>query len=487
MTDSNLTIKRVYDQYNLKDYNYGDKDSVNLNPRREIHFDKLDTVMARLQEVTDDIIRKRITPPLDEEGLFRGPVGSEGLPHGIPFEKQRLLAQIGGGGQLAGSGFGLGNGLLFPSLAPDMSDTDSLENLLEGIIGTFPVEELLDEFDAPPQLDCQNILRRFGYDDQEISAMDAEMRRRQQDRGGGGAEDEGDGSVSNGGDDGGSAGDGNLIDPDGSVAIGEGDEGVNDVKECALVELTWLKIILVLVKVLRMLRNIIDMVLSIIVPLLEILRLAVGAWLNPPNIPAIAKVIVKMVTAIIVMVTSLVIQLIWNLLNMDCVADQTASIMAQIRRALSTFSSVMNAFSPDAVNMFANRIEGEVINPINTIIGEAMANREAWSDVREQMREQWDTLTSRDFWGDMREGMARDIASGVLNTPQARNAADVKKQANALLVGPYSPFQGALRSMQEAQQGFREAQSIMRGTGVAMMAHPTIVIDDATVREGRGH
>ena len=54
------TIKRMYDQYNLQDFNFGEAGSDNLNPQREMVKDKITIIEAAVQEITDDIVRKKI-------------------------------------------------------------------------------------------------------------------------------------------------------------------------------------------------------------------------------------------------------------------------------------------------------------------------------------------------------------------------------------------------------------------------------------------
>ena len=127
MEETNLTIKRVYDQYDQKDFSYGTEDSFNLNPKREINLDKLDKLAAKIQEVTDNIIQKRIQPPPPPEEKIKVSLG-ESMPDGIPLPKQRLLARTGN----------IGNALIFPSITTGM-EYNSIEKLLEQVIGMFPI------------------------------------------------------------------------------------------------------------------------------------------------------------------------------------------------------------------------------------------------------------------------------------------------------------------------------------------------------------
>jgi len=453
MEDSNLTIKRVYDQYDHKDYNYGTLDSTNLNPKREIKFDRLDKVAARLQEITDDIIRKRIAPPREVEEVIKGAIGRESFPQGIPFKKQQALAQTGG----------VGNALLFPIIATGL-EVDALDRLLEVMVGTYPIPELLWEFDKPIQLDCELILKKFDVEDAEDFEEWDEVSDRRSSSDSISAEDTSDDS-----DDGGDSDDDNNEDDDDE----DEDEAARTAKECAEIELTWLKILLIIIKIIKILKMIIDLILSLIIPILEILQLAIGAWLNPPNIALIVQLIIKLVTAIIVMLITLLIQLIWNLLNLDCVADQLASIMDQIRKALSAFSSIMNAFDANAVNMFANRIKVEITNPLDEIIDQAMQKKELWANLRDEMKASFEGMTIEGLKNDLING----VLQGVMEIPEVGEVGALYAQGADIM---NNSLREAKESMKNAAEGFRAMQAMFskmpKGNDpiAAAMSHPSI-------------
>jgi hypothetical protein len=76
----------VYDQQQKKDYQYGQKGSTNLNPKREIPIrqrDLFNEIEARLQRVTDDLIRQQIDAA---QGTGKGAIA------GISVQEAALLA-----------------------------------------------------------------------------------------------------------------------------------------------------------------------------------------------------------------------------------------------------------------------------------------------------------------------------------------------------------------------------------------------------------
>jgi len=490
MEATDLTIKRTYDKYDTKDFTYGAEDSVNLNPKREINFDQLDRIVVKLQEVTDDIIRKRIQPPPLPVDKIRAALGGESIPMGIPLPKQQLLAQTGS----------IGNALLFPVIETG-TVLGPIDSLLERMVGLFPIPELLDDLDSPIKLDCDLILQQFEFDDAEEydDEEDDEMGETPKPNGFAPCPNHPEIDTQNEpcplcGESGEPSEPEESEDDDEEEEEDEDEEGdeedeeeeddevTKEMKECAEIELTWLKILLILVKIIKILKMIVDLVLSIVIPLLEILRLAVGAWINPPNIPSIVQRIIELVTAIIIMILALIIQLIWNLLNLDCFSDQTASIIEQIRRAMSMFSSLMNAFNPTAVNMLANKLNKEVMDPLNSILEEAMKKKESWANIGQQMKDQLDIITSADFKEKMMAQMKADITAGMLNTPQAGKMAGVIAQTRDLINGP---MQDALKSMADVKAGY-EALTSMKikqqpgGKLAVMLGHPSLDIGGTT-------
>jgi len=461
MEETNLTIKRVYDSYDHKDFSYGSEDSTNLNPKREISYDQLDRLVARLQEVTDDIIRKKISPKEEPEEVIRRALGGESLPIGIPFPKQKLIAQTGG----------FGNTVLFPTLAMN-TEPLPLGPGLELKIGTFPASRLLNLLDEPPQLNCEEILIRFKFDDAEdfedIDDVDDETyceicgeapcicefcpeceRSIEEctcprcsvcdklvpdctcgaipcDRCG---EDP------------------CVCEEDESATGGEGDDD-DDVESCADREIKWLKIILILVRIIKILKMILDLVLSIIIPIIEIIQLAISVWINPPSVGVIIQKIIQIVVAIVVMLLTMLIQYIWNLLNMDCICDQTMSIIAQIRQALSAFSSIMSAFNPSAVNMLKDKLDLDLLGPLKALMEEANAKKEAWANIKNDFLDD-----IADIPGQMKQ-MGIDILKGAINTPEAGAALEMYSQAKSI-------FTDSLRSVMDAWEGIKEGAAML--------------------------
>lgn len=447
---SDVVIKRTYDEYKNKDFSYGDLSSTNLNPKREISFDTLDKIAEKLQEVTDDIIRRKIEKPKEQEKVIRSAF-RESIPLGDSPQKQQKARMTGN----------MNSASMFPSKDPS----------LEKILGIFPGS--LDELDMPPQIDCEPILKRFDLDvgdskettnsnedpaspctninapdhvweqlkdmipsklwNEKASKRHAELHPDwpkkffnlgtcpicamiEEDA------LQSQGSLSF-----------DSLENTGILSgfldeglVGAGDSGVS---HCAEIELNWLKIILVITKVVKSLKKIIDLIISIVVPVIDILHLAVGAWISPPNIPLIYQKVVQQITASIVFIIGNLLQLLWNFLNLDCYSDQTESLIRQIKQALSAFTGLASEFNPNAVVLLTNKINEEVLNPLNDVMKEANSKKEEWADLAKQIRDGFGDLFNVD---DLKAQIERDIVNGIASTPQVGKAASIVGQAKDL-------------------------------------------------------
>ena len=502
MKENNLTIKRLYDQYNQKDFDYSREDSVNLNPKREVSFEHLDRITKKLQEITDDIILKRIAPPAASKEFFEHALSGETFPRGIPIKKQIMLAQTGG----------IGNALLFPVInnnligshllgskvvPPALAPHGPLDKLLEEIIGLCPMPDMLDELDKPLALDCEYILKKFDFDDDDSdddiaiptdfggdgSDSDSEDSDGSGD-GDGDGNDDGSGDGGPGGDDdtGNSLGDGLNDDSGGDDDWDETPEEQmeREMRECTEIELTWLKMLLILVKLLQILKMIIELIMAILFPLIDILHLAVGAWLNPPNIPLILQKIAEVVVGIILKLIALITQMIWDLLNFDCVAQQTADVIEQIRRAISVFKSLTNAFNPTAINMLANKLKDDIMNPLEAVLNDAKAKKEAWAEFGAQMKDMFTNgvdlkKASQQAMNSIVDGVKGGLP-GTLG-PYADTLNNLKNQATKM----GQEAQEAFNSMKDAKQDWSQAAAAMRRNNSsenAMLSDPNIIIDE---------
>jgi hypothetical protein len=459
MEESKTTIKKVYSEYYPQDFNYFSEDSTNLNPKREISLDNLDRIVTKLQEVTDDIIRKKIIPPEPEEPITLANLGGDTPAAGIPLPKQQLLAKTGG----------QGNAILFPIINVGLT-VDALDKSLEYMIGTFPVGRLLDTLDAPPILDCEEILLQFtgkkkksdGSDEEEEGEMSADDEDFFSESNDDDSDNDGDSGDSDSDSDSGGDEDEDESDEEEDSDDADTDDEDSGVKECMEIELTWLKIILIILKIIKILKMIIDLVLSILIPILQIVQWAVGAWINPPNIALIIQFIVELVTALIIMIIAWIIQLLWNLLNLDCIADVVASILAQIQEALSAFASIAGAFNPVHINLFLDKFTEEVTDPLQGLIDQAKSKKEDWQKFREQIKDIGGTMSEQMKIAEKQ--LYDGLQTGIGEIPQVQTVRGIYNQAQSVI----KETQNTMKALKEAFD-FKAHAENAAATGKAML------------------
>jgi prefoldin subunit 5 len=259
------------------------------------------------------------------------------------------------------------------------------------------------------------------------------------------------------------------------------------------IEMTWLKILLILVKLINILKQIIELIVAILFPIIQILALAIGAWINPPNIPVIATKIAAMVVAIILKLIALITQMIWDLLNLDCVAQQTADIIEQIRRAMSVFRSIMSAFDPTAISMMANDLKDSVMNPLEDVIKQAQEKKEAWKEFGAGMKDMFSSGanlkkaaadTMKQMTDEIKSGLSLENIKGAAMSPFADKYEQLKSQVQSTK----DEFKQTMQAMQDAQTSWATATAAMRGQAssagsaeAAVMGDPSIIIEGANL------
>ena len=204
------------------------------------------------------------------------------------------------------------------------------------------------------------------------------------------------------------------------------------IMQCALKELAFLKIILMILKIVKTLRIICAYVISTVYIVMDIVQLAAGAWLNPTNIAKIANIIIQRVLAAVVMIIFKLIQKLWNLLNLNCISDLTQDLIDQIKSALSMLEEMKSLCDPNSISFSPS----EIIQSLQKSIEEAVANAA-------------DTLQNLDL-----KQQGKDLASqiaGQLEKSAKGMAAAVKKAA----------MSEAVRAYNESKEMFDRAKALL--------------------------
>ena len=266
--------------------------------------------------------------------------------------------------------------------------------------------------DGPFKMDCDNVIQDGSdLDSSEDGSPFADGAGGDGSGTGGRGTGTGTGTSVGGTDDG--SGDGEGGDGEGTGEISETDEDVNNaidtlldevheallqqdlaLFECAAVELGFLRLVLAMLKVFKILARIIDYVLSLILPIISIVQLACGAWLNPSNIGKIIQLIVMKVMSILVMLLTTILQLIWDLLNIDCVASTTQKVIDEIKATLAGLDQVMGEFNGNFVASTLKKVNRKVLSPLSAIADQVRSNIETWQQADDSFNEMMKGLSA---------------------------------------------------------------------------------------------
>ena len=462
---STAFLNKVYDVYENRDYFGIGCD--NLNPVREIKSSQaemidesqvLNAVKIRLERVKKTVSKLRldIEDSIDtEEAVVSMDTRGDKLPVSAGISPKEAMIRTKMGTPIdAATIFGD-----IPEDSADSSEIDALEKEIQkqiiNIIAFASVSgsgtmssagssitggagssitggaglDIIDNISSPFTVDCDGVATEI---------TDKENQEDEDDQNG--PNDNSGDNEGGGGDEGGEGGGGD--DDDDSLEEAESTQDEKDdedeananeaIMQCALKELAFLKIILMILKIVKVLRMICAYVISTIYIVMDIVQLAAGAWLNPTNIAKIANKIIQRVLAAVVMIIFKLIQKLWNLLNLNCISDLTQDLIDQIKSALSVLEEMKSLCDPNSISFSPS----EIIQSLQKSIEEAVANAA-------------DTLQNLDLKQQGKE-LASQIA-GQLEKSAKGMAAAVKKAA----------MSEAVRAYNESKEMFDRAKALL--------------------------
>lgn len=149
-----------------------------------------------------------------------------------------------------------------------------------------------------------------------------------------------------------------------------------DLESCAVKELEWLKIVLAVVSVIKILLKIVTTILGIIVPLINIVKEAQLAWVNPALMASIIQRVSQKLMALVFSIIGTLLMKLWSLLNFDCISTEAAEVIAQINEILSGVLGTIGSLDELAC--------------VGEDLGEGITD--AWQGVKESMEDQYNQL-----------------------------------------------------------------------------------------------
>lgn len=109
---------------------------------------------------------------------------------------------------------------------------------------------------------------------------------------------------------------------------------------CVLRELSLLKIILVMVKMISAISRGISAVLAIAVPIIKVVSRCAGCWVCPPSAAEAVQLIMETVTSLLIDMAGTMMQMIWDMLQLDCADKIALDLKDQILAALAGISQL---------------------------------------------------------------------------------------------------------------------------------------------------
>lgn len=383
MDKSTPLLKKVYDTYKSEDWTFTQD---NLNPLREVsprgdedinelRKKAIDKIAAKVSKIRDDLeaggIKFKTLEDFASEEQSSIPFGGESIPQGISPDK--IMENFKTGKQLNDT-----DPFFMPARNPFGPDVfKTLADYIEYLLVSLGAD-LSGSTDAS---DIQLIegmiygLLDLGCDNSTVKAIMTNIAGEENKSGK-------DGSDSSSSDDSDSDDDSNQDESE-SKSDEEDDEedldsaadlsnpndilnkyaddnrrknakDVNTLRDCAMKDLTWLMIILIILKIVSSMVNITALAMGIVSPIIKTVTLAAGAWVNPAGVSEIIQMIVEKAMAIMNMALSSMLQQLWNLLNMDCISSGTMSAMDKLNGALGMLLNVRNGVNKGAVDILNN-------------------------------------------------------------------------------------------------------------------------------------
>lgn len=352
-------LKKVYDQYLGSDYEWGDAD---LNPKREIRktgeeeWDEeqaaiIDTIEQRIKALKKEAanLPKYKKPEIVDNDNFL--TTTSGINGGASPSNDISLSQLKAQSALGGD---LGDNLFLPKSNFD-DQINFLLNEIAGMIpsviiqGPFPYSKVPDGVGLAtemfnPGCDTEDeTAEEFESSNPEFNKLKAALLESEGDSSDDSEDDEEDEGAGVGGGSGAAA---DQADKDVEDQVNKANKAANEqaakAAECIAKELGILQSILALLKVINTLKKVLLLILSVIVPVVKMVAFAAQCWINPPAAAQVAQMVAEKIAALLISVIGEVIQMIWDLLDMDCKTEQVQKVLDEINETLSGVDSAIN-------------------------------------------------------------------------------------------------------------------------------------------------
>ena len=420
--DSTPLLKKVYDTYKSEDWTFTQD---NLNPLREIsprgdedinelRKRAIDKIAAKVSKIRDDLeaggIKFKTLEDFASEEQSSIPFGGESIPQGISPDK--IMENFKTGKQLNDT-----DPFFMPArnpLGPDIFKT--LTDYIEYLLVSLGADLSGSADDSDIQLIEGMIygLLDLGCDNSTVKAIMTNIageENKSNDSNLGSSDESDSNKDESDEDDLDNAAD--LSNPNDILNKYADDnrrknaKDINTLRDCAMKDLTWLLIILIILKIVSLLVNITALAMGIISPIIKNTTLAAGAWVNPVGISEIIQMNVEKAMAIMNMAISSIVQLLWNLLNMDCISSGTMSAMDKLNSALSMLLNVRSGLNKGAV---------DILNSYTSLGDKLLDMKSAVKAAKDRTNEDAFIAAVESITGDVEKSVYKGMVTDTLST-----------------------------------------------------------------------
>jgi hypothetical protein len=177
------------------------------------------------------------------------------------------------------------------------------------------------------------------------------------------------------------------------------DENNLDRLFCLKRELGILKVVLCVVKIVKLMLTLVQLMYPIVMFAMEIIALIAQCWINPPSAATALTKIASHVLSILLGIASELLQMLWDMLGLDCLTSSAKKIINEIRAALSGVTDIATECASTAVS-FGLGVKGKA-DEIADIIKEAKDNN-GWEGYWEKEGEVWKNF-GQEAWGEIKD------------------------------------------------------------------------------------
>lgn len=450
MAENKEFLKKVYDKYLNSDFSYG---TSNLNPKREISkediedaktlenkiIEEIERQFNEIKDATSGIFNYKEPPktedwvvnfsntvsPKQQNGedplrmLIGGDFNIPGLPplgEGGPLEREirqmifKLIPYLPGAvfsnGDIGGTG----------KVTIDLTQEDALKELEDAGILVLDCEGIT----------YQELKKKKEDTDKKDNKENSEVK----------DNDSSEESSDDNGDEGGESSSSDGKADTASENASDNDDNASQDRDllaaCALQQLSFLQIILIIVRVISTLKKVLVMVLSILVPTLKIVARACSCWVDPPAAAEAVQLVVEKVAAIVIGLVSQILQMLWDMLNLDCLTSVVQSVLNQINQAIAGINSLSSIGSQ--MCMMVNGAAKEVADAKDAL--EQMVNDAQKKFDPKNIKESFSNtleMSKTAFKDGLKNGFSRDkLATGLLPPGAKALAAKAKEFQTAV-------------------------------------------------------